>query len=223
LKNLDLFFALLAFLSKPLKINTNQLKICHPQVILLSNSTNAIGYTNFIILLPAYAISMGCDKESASLLLSLVACLDLVGRLGGSALSDLHFMPRKYYYIGGLFLSGLILAVLPLMAAAGFTYLAIACAILGLGSGTYVGVTAVLFADMLGAERLASSFGISLFLNGVLQLLGPPVCGYALQRLQNYAPIFTTLGLVLLAGSAVWILIPLIERRRKRDSEQANV
>ncbi|XP_059490944.1 uncharacterized protein LOC132205707 [Neocloeon triangulifer] len=192
-------------------------------VILLSNSTNAIGYTNFIILLPAYAISLGCDKESASLLLSLVAALDLVGRIGGSALSDLHFMPRKYYYIGGLFLSGLILTVMPLMAAAGFTYLAVACAIFGLGSGTYVGVTAVLFADMLGAERLASSFGISLFLNGVLQLLGPPVCGYVLQRLGNYSAIFSTLGVVLLIGAAMWGLIPLIERKRQRESEQATV
>ncbi|CAB3368238.1 Hypothetical predicted protein [Cloeon dipterum] len=192
-------------------------------VILLSNSTNAIGYTNFIILLPAYAISLGCDKETASLLLSLVAALDLVGRIGGSALSDLHFMPRKYYYIGGLFLSGLILALLPLFAAAGYVYLAVACAIFGFGSGTYVGVTAVLFADMLGAERLASSFGISLFLNGVLQLLGPPVCGYALERLGNYSLIFTTLGIVLLVGAAMWGLIPLIERKRQRESEQAAV
>jgi hypothetical protein len=189
-------------------------------VILLSNSTNAIGYTNFIILLPAYAISLGFDKSSASLLLSIVAALDLVGRIGGSALSDLHFVPRKYYYIGGLALSGAILAFIPLLATLGYTSLAVSCAIFGLGSGMYVGVTAVLMADMLGAERLASSFGISLFVNGILQLLGPPVCGLALQELASYAPIFSTLGVVLLLGAAMWGFIPLIERKRRLANQE---
>jgi MFS family permease len=152
--------------------------------------------------------------------LSVVAALDLVGRIGGSALSDLHFMPRKYYYIGGLALSGAMLAFIPLIATAGYTSLSIACAVFGLGSGTYVGVTAVLMADMLGAERLASSFGMSLFLNGVLQLLGPPVCGLALQRLQSYTPIFTMLGIVLLIGAAMWGFIPLIERKRRQENKE---
>jgi cyanate permease len=75
-------------------------------VILISNCTNAIGYTNFIILLPAYAIDLGFDKTKAAYLLSIVSSLDLVGRIGGSALSDTNLIPKTWYFVGGLAISG---------------------------------------------------------------------------------------------------------------------
>lgn len=56
-------------------------------VILISNCTNAIGYTNFIILLPTFATTLGFDKNLAAYLLSTVSVFDLLGRIGGSALS----------------------------------------------------------------------------------------------------------------------------------------
>lgn len=48
-------------------------------IILISNCTNAISYTNFIILLPVYAMELGFDKDSAAYLLSIVSTFDLIG------------------------------------------------------------------------------------------------------------------------------------------------
>ncbi|KAJ8941427.1 hypothetical protein NQ318_016059 [Aromia moschata] len=48
-------------------------------IILISNATNAISYTNFIILLPSYAQTLNFDKDQGALLLSIVSALDLVG------------------------------------------------------------------------------------------------------------------------------------------------
>lgn len=48
-------------------------------IILISNCTNAISYTNFIILLPAYAMDLGFDKDYAAYLLSIVSTFDLIG------------------------------------------------------------------------------------------------------------------------------------------------
>jgi predicted MFS family arabinose efflux permease len=110
-------------------------------VILISNCTNAIGYTNFIILLPAYAINLGFDKSLAAYLLSIVSSLDLVGRIGGSALSDLNLIPKTWYFVGGLAISGLSLAVLPF--ARSYLMISIFCAFFGLASGTYVGITGI--------------------------------------------------------------------------------
>lgn len=50
-------------------------------IILISNCTNAISYTNFIILLPAYAMELGFDKDLAAYLLSIVSTFDLIGEL----------------------------------------------------------------------------------------------------------------------------------------------
>lgn len=183
-------------------------------VILISNSTNAIGYTNFIILLPAYAITLGFDKSLAAYLLSIVSTLDLVGRIGGSALSDTNLIPKTWYFVGGLSISGLALAMLPL--ATSYTMVSVFCALFGLASGTYVGITAIIMAEMLGTERLTSSYGISLFVNGILQLIGPPICGIIFENIGAYQPLFTALGFILLGGSALWGFMPLIRRQKRR-------
>ncbi|XP_050101389.1 uncharacterized protein LOC126581632 [Anopheles aquasalis] len=183
-------------------------------VILISNSTNAIGYTNFIILLPAYAITLGFDKSRAAYLLSIVSTLDLIGRIGGSALSDTNLIPKTWYFVGGLSISGLALAMLPTVDS--YAMVSVFCGLFGLASGTYVGITAVIMADMLGTERLTSSYGISLFVNGILQLIGPPICGLIFEQMGRYQPLFTTLGFILLGGSALWGFMPLINRQKRR-------
>lgn len=184
-------------------------------VILISNCTNAIGYTNFIILLPAYGVALGFDKSLAAYLISTVSATDLIGRIGGSALSDLGFIPKTWYFIGGLALSGASLAVLPF--ATSYKMLSFWCAIFGLASGVYVGITAVIMADMLGTERLTSSYGISLFVNGILQLVGPPLCGIWFESVQSYSPLFHTLGLILLGGASLWIFMPFIQKKKAKD------
>ncbi|XP_011863277.1 PREDICTED: uncharacterized protein LOC105559528 [Vollenhovia emeryi] len=190
-------------------------------VILISNSTNAISYTNFVILLPAYAISLGFNNWDASLLLSIVSMLDLVGRIGGSALSDIKIMPKHWYFIGGLLASGISLAILPTSST--YVILSVYCAFFGLASGIYVGITAVIMADMLGTEKLTSSYGISLFVNGVIQLVGPPICGIVFEQIGSYGPIFSILGIILVFGSSLWIMVPFIRRRQAALKKPAQI
>ncbi|KAI4499574.1 hypothetical protein M0802_005470 [Mischocyttarus mexicanus] len=182
-------------------------------VILISNSTNAVSYTNFVIYLPAYADSLGFDKSTGPLFLSIVSILDLIGRIGGSALSDMKLIPKHWYFVGGLFASGVSLTILP--TATTYTLLSVYCGIFGLASGIYVGVTAVIMADMLGTEKLTSSYGISLFVNGILQLIGPPICGAVYQEIDDYGPIFSVLGIILVVGSMLWGFVPFIKKKQK--------
>ncbi|XP_012277379.1 monocarboxylate transporter 9 [Orussus abietinus] len=190
-------------------------------VILISNSTNAVSYTNFVILLPTYAISLKFDKSMASLLLSTVSVLDLIGRIGGSALSDVKIMPKHWYFVGGLLVSGVSLALLPL--ATTYTMLSVYCGIFGLASGIYVGITAVIMADMLGTEKLTSSYGISLFVNGIIQLIGPPICGLVYEQIGSYGPIFSTLGIILVAGGSLWGFMPFIRKRQAAMNNTAQI
>uniref|UniRef100_A0ABD2WU41 Major facilitator superfamily (MFS) profile domain-containing protein n=1 Tax=Trichogramma kaykai TaxID=54128 RepID=A0ABD2WU41_9HYME len=56
-------------------------------VILISNSTNAISYTNFVVVLTIYADKyLGFTDAQASLLLTIISAFDLIGRVGGAAL-----------------------------------------------------------------------------------------------------------------------------------------
>ncbi|KAF7395599.1 hypothetical protein HZH68_009649 [Vespula germanica] len=187
-------------------------------VILISNSTSAISNTNFMIHLPSYANSQGFDQNSSALLLSIVSALDLIGRISGASLSDIDFVPKYYYFVGGLGTSGIALALLPMADSYGM--LSFFCALFGLSSGMYIGITTVILADMLGTEKLSSSYGISLFVNGVLQLVGPPVCGVIFEHVGSYKPIFLAFGIILILGTALWAIVPLIKRNSKKKIEE---
>lgn len=182
-------------------------------IILLSNCTNAISYTNFIILLPTYATLIGFDKTSAAYLISVVSAFDLIGRIGGSALSDLGLMPKQWYFIGGLLISGIALAILP--STQTYSMICVCCGVFGLASGVYVGITAIVMADLLGDERLTSTYGISLFVNGILQLIGPPLCGVWYEIIGNYRGLFFSLGCILIGGSSLWLIVPFIKKPEK--------
>lgn len=206
-------------------------------IILISNCTNAISYTNFIILLPAYAMELGFDKDLAAYLLSIVSTFDLIGesthfvfefrfklsdwffpgRIGGSALSDLNLIPKTWFFVGGLLISGIGLTALPSVST--YWWVSVLCSVFGLATGTYVGITAIVMADMLGADRLTSSYGISLFVNGILQLAGPPICLSIFERINGYRPIFLVLGLCLLAGSSLWCFMPCVIKRKRLQAE----
>ncbi|CAH4033166.1 unnamed protein product [Pieris brassicae] len=183
-------------------------------VILISSSTVAISVTNFIILLPSYAQNIGFDKSQGALLLSTVSALDLVGRIGGSALCDLNIIPKTVYFVGGLFFSGIILAIIPFLHS--YTTLSIFCALFGLTSGVNNGVTTLVMAEILGVDRLMSTYGISLFVNGLLQLIGPPVCGLWFEHDKNFVNMFVTFGFIFIAGSSLWLFMPIINRRKKK-------
>lgn len=83
----------------------------------------------------------------------------------------------------------------------------------------YIGITTVILADMLGTEKLTSSYGISLFVNGVLQLIGPPICGIIFENVLSYKPIFLAFGIILILGTALWAVMPIIKRNNKEDLE----
>lgn len=75
---------------------------------------------------------------------------------------------------------------------------------------------------MLGHDRLTSSYGISLFVNGILQLLGPPICLSAFERIGRFQPIFFVLGITIIVGSSLWIFMPWAQRKRNSNVEQFN-
>ncbi|XP_044764873.1 monocarboxylate transporter 4 isoform X2 [Coccinella septempunctata] len=186
-------------------------------IIMVSSGINAVSYTNFLIILPQYALMQNFGKTNGALLLSIVSTFDLIGRIGGSALSDLQCCPKLGYYIGGLLISGLALAFLPMYP--NFVFVSCCCVVFGISSGAYTGVTAVIMTDMLGEDRLQSTYGISLFFNGVLQLISPPICGAVLDGPQTYVMLFIVLGILLVCAASLWLLMPCIPDSKKHNEE----
>lgn len=188
-------------------------------VILVSNAASSVSYTNFVIFLPMYGVQRGIAHGDAPYLISILSLFDLIGRLGASILSDFRLMPKSFYFVGGLVFSGLSLLCVPFMAD--FVSISALSACFGISSGAVIGVTAIVMSDYLGREKLTSTYGISLFANGILQLIGPPVCALILgEAPHNFLVLFLVLGFVTIVGTSFWALMPYIQSRKaKREQE----
>ena len=54
---------------------------------------------------------------------------------------------------------------------------AVYCAIFGITSGAYVGLTSVVLVDLLGLDNLTNAFGLLLLFQGIASVIGPPFIG----------------------------------------------
>ncbi len=60
---------------------------------------------------------------------------------------------------------------------ADYTSQALYCAVFGVTSGAYVGLTSVVLVDLLGLDRLTNAFGLLLLFQGIASVMGPPIIG----------------------------------------------
>ena len=58
-----------------------------------------------------------------------------------------------------------------------YTTQAIFCAVFGITSGAYVGLTSVVLVDILGLDNLTNAFGLLLLFQGIASVMGPPFIG----------------------------------------------
>ena len=58
-----------------------------------------------------------------------------------------------------------------------YTAQAFFCAVFGITSGAYVGLTSVVLVDLLGLDNLTNAFGLLLLWQGIASVIGPPFIG----------------------------------------------
>ena len=143
---------------------------------------------------------MGIGEGDASFLLSVIGIANTLGRIVLGYISDRPWLNRLYTYNLSLAVCGIceslridfqapqdrlantphVICVLALgMSNFCFDYTsqAMYCAVFGICSGAYVGLTSVVLVDLLGLDRLTNAFGLLLLFQGIASVLGPPIIG----------------------------------------------
>ena len=114
------------------------------------------------------------EKESA-FLLSIIGIANTLGRLFLGWLSDQRMINRLYLYNSCLVLCGISMGLSSFMTT--YNWQIVYCAIFGVTSGAYVGLTSVVLVDLLGLDKLTNAFGLLLMFQGIASVIGPPFTG----------------------------------------------
>ena len=73
------------------------------------------------------------------------------------------------------------------------------CAVFGITSGAYVGLTSVVLVDLLGLDKLTNAFGLLLLFQGIASVIGPPIIGKRYSYL-DYNQHYLVLDVILLGN-----------------------
>lgn len=101
-----------------------------------------------------------------------------------------------------------------------YTSQAIFCAVFGITSGAYVGLTSVVLVDLLGLDNLTNAFGLLLLFQGIASVLGPPFCGWLYDQVGNYEGGFYFSGAVIFISGVMLFVLPKMMRKRDEKYEQ---
>lgn len=115
------------------------------------------------------------EVDDASFLLSVIGIANTLGRIVLGYISDRPWVNRLWLYNGCLAVCGISMGLSNFCT--NYTSQAVFCAVFGVTSGAYVGLTSVVLVDLLGLDRLTNAFGLLLLFQGIASVIGPPIIG----------------------------------------------
>jgi len=179
----------------------------------VSNFLTSIGFNVPYVYIVDRANLWGFDPEDAAYLLSVIGIANTVGRIILGWLSDRTWVNRLYMYNCCLVLCGLTMGLSVFCNT--YTTQAIYCAVFGVTSGAYVGLTSVVLVDLLGLDKLTNAFGLLLLFQGIASVIGPPIIGILYDYMGNYDSGFYFAGAMIFISGAMLFFIPVIQKRQR--------
>ncbi|XP_025079620.1 uncharacterized protein LOC112555434 [Pomacea canaliculata] len=179
-------------------------------------------YPNVFVMLPSYCQEVGMDKNAGAFMVSIIGLADLVGRIFIGWFSDLHLFPRKYSFLVSLAAAGLFCTTLPSIKT--WQGLVAFCSCFGFFGGCFIALIAVILVDLLGKERLATSFGLASMAMAVGLLAGPAIYGSIRDTTNSWDMAFVVAGLMSIAAACSMLLEPPAHRcLDKTRSQQSHL
>eukprot|EP00090_Calanus_glacialis_P045678 TRINITY_DN8647_c0_g1_i1.p1 TRINITY_DN8647_c0_g1~~TRINITY_DN8647_c0_g1_i1.p1 ORF type:complete len:613 (-),score=108.85 TRINITY_DN8647_c0_g1_i1:381-2219(-) len=175
-----------------------------------SNFLTSIGFNVPYVYTMDRAILWGMDGKDAAFLLSVIGISNTASRLILGWLSDRSWINRLYLYNSCLVVCGVSMALSPFCSS--YNLQAVYCAIFGITSGAYVGLTSVVLVDLLGLEKLTNAFGLLLMFQGIASVIGPPVIGALYDSIGDYDAGFYFAGSMIFLSGAMLFAIPALQK-----------
>jgi len=176
-----------------------------------SNFLTSIGFNVPYVFTVDRAVAWDISGEDAAFLLSVIGISNTVARLCLGWLSDRAWINRLYLYNTCLVICGLSMGLSVFMNT--YTTQAIYCAIFGVTSGAYVGLTSVVLVDLLGLDKLTNAFGLLLMFQGIASVIGPPIIGALKDSIGDYDAGFYFAGSMIFLSGAMLFAIPPLQRK----------
>lgn len=164
-----------------------------------------LGSQSSAVFVPALGKEKGLGNIQAAYLISILGVADALAKISAGFILDCKPVQkyRRFMYNINVFLIAILIILCPFMET--FTEFGILCAVYGVLNGINVSQKAVMLTELLGQDRISSSFGLTICFQGLGALSGPPLSGLLKDKFQSYNEPFYFIASVVIAGACVMV------------------
>uniref|UniRef100_A0A8C7YL23 Si:dkey-246g23.4 n=1 Tax=Oryzias sinensis TaxID=183150 RepID=A0A8C7YL23_9TELE len=174
----------------------------------------ALGFFAPSLFLVPYARSKGIEEYQAAALMSISAVLDLIGRVVFGWVANLRLVETVQQLTATVVLLGAVLLLCPL--ASTFYELVAFSAAHGLVYGATVAIHITVLPEVVGVQRLGSALGFFMLIRSSGGLLGPPIAGFFIDKMDSYGTGFLMSGVALLTSALFLLVLNLMMQKDQR-------
>nr|CAD7444160.1 unnamed protein product [Timema bartmani] len=165
------------------------------------------------------AIEMGMENDDASYLISYLGILNMVGEIFLGWAGDQPWINAGVVYAASMAMCGFATMVVPLITS--YAGLATVAGIFGFSiAGNYC-LASIILVELISLDRFTNAYGLLLLVQGIANLVGPPLAGWLYDISGDYDMSFYLSGLFIVLCGALLIILPAMKWYRQFKQHRA--
>lgn len=194
---------------------------------LLFAISNFILYTWYDVVyvyLPDWAIEQNMSETDASMLISLIGILNMFGEIALGWAGDRDELNPNIVYAACMGLCGVSVLMVPLFVT--YEWMCVLSGLFGVFIAANYSLTSIILVNLVDIDRFTNAYGLLLLVQGIANLVGPPIAGWAYDVTGSYDLSFYLAGGFIVLSGCLLMILPILGRYKKyqkrRESRNLN-
>lgn len=194
---------------------------------LLFAISNFILYTWYDVVyvyLPDWAIEHKVSETDASMLISLIGIVNMFGEIALGWAGDREELNPNIVYAICMGLCGVSVLLIPLFVS--YQWMCGLASAFGLFIAANYSLTSIILVNLVDLDRFTNAYGLLLLVQGVANLVGPPIAGWGYDVTGTYDLSFLLAGGFIIVSGCLLMILPALggyRRYQKRKESQNSV
>ncbi|XP_049869476.1 monocarboxylate transporter 9-like [Pectinophora gossypiella] len=179
----------------------------------LSNFLLYMWYDVPYVYIADHGLSMGFNESQASMLISVIGILNMFGEILLGWVGDWECVNASLVYAACMLLCGFVTLLMPLLTD--YFTLAAASGAFGAFIAANYSLTSIILVEQITLEKFTNAYGLLLLMQGLANLIGPPLAGWIYDITDSYDLSFYLAGAFIGVSGVILVILPLYAQARR--------
>ncbi|XP_055677444.1 uncharacterized protein LOC129786435 [Lutzomyia longipalpis] len=159
------------------------------------------------------AIGIGFSETDASVLISIIGIVNMFGEICLGWIGDRKWVNPTLVYALCMALCGAVVGLVPLLQS--YQALSAISGAFGLFIAANYSLTSIILVELITLERFTNAYGLLLLVQGIANLVGPPLAGWIFDLTGTYKWSFYFAGFFIAVSGGMLVILPALGKYRR--------